>query len=120
MREAAALFVVNTLTSRNDEDPHEFLCRNGLDPSMLEGCKVTLQAEPGIARSSRQDRFNGITFALLSVEVPAGREVPSLLQQGQSIGPLLCQCPSSGQQFGQRFVQFWDKPLDFSTPLPRR
>ena len=74
-RPATAL-VVNTLTSKPGEAQHAFLQRSGLDTSLLQNMPLSPFPECGVPYSERPGRFNGVTQALLRLEVPEGRELP--------------------------------------------
>ena len=96
----ATVLVVNTLTSKPGEAPHAFLQRNGLATDLLQNMPLSLFPECGVPQADRNDRFNGVTFALLKLEVPEGQDVP--LKHGLEFAPSRgCRLP--GEAFNTRF-----------------
>ena len=113
----ATVLVVNTLTSKPGETPHSFLHRNGLDTHLLQDMQLVLFPEFGVPQADRNDRFNGVTMAVLELKAPEGREVP--LQNGLAFSPSKVVRLASGESFQQRFIQICDQRLEFTTPLPQ-
>ena len=99
----ATVLVVNTLTSKPGEAPRDFLLRNGLDDGPLRKMPLSLFAEFGVAHAEMRSRFNGVTFALLRLEVPAGMQLP--FESGQAFAPSKGRLVTTGELFKQRFIQ---------------
>jgi hypothetical protein len=112
----ATVLVVNTLTSKPGEAPHALLHRNGLVTHLLQDMQLVLFPECCVPQADRNDRFNGVTMAVLELRVPEGREVP--LQNGLAFAPSKKVRLASGESFKQRSIQICDQRLEFATPLP--
>ena len=112
----ATALVVNTLTSMQGEAPCAFLQRNGLDDSPLRKMPLSLFAEFGVAHAERRGNFNGVTLALLRLEVPAGMELP--FTAGQAFAPSKGRLVPTGEFFKQRFIRACAGGPEVATPLP--
>ena len=85
------------------EAPCALLQRSGLDDSPLRKMPLSLFAEFGVAHAERRGNFNGVTLALLRLEVPAGMELP--FTSGQAFAPSKGRLVTTGEFFKQRFIQ---------------
>jgi len=107
------VLMVNTLTSKTNETPYEFLCRNGL-PGVPATTQITLSCELGVSNTGRQDRFNGVTMALLAFDA---WEPAAPFAEGIAIAPtkglLLTRDP-----FKCRFVKACQTTLQWSAEGP--
>jgi len=56
-----------------------------------------------VPHADRNDRFVGMTFALLEILVPSGMELPAALGEGFEFAPSSCQL-ASGAFFQMRHI----------------
>ena len=111
--------VVNTLTlaSGRGEAVDHWLWRNGLEARLFGGLSCSLLTECGVPFADRHDRFSGMTFALLDIQLPVGMALPSPLTDGLEFGLSQSRFPN-GPLFQQRFIKVWEGRLQFASPLP--
>ena len=69
--------IVNALTMARGETTDHWLQRNGLHAHLFDGLSCFLLAERGAPFAKRSDRFNGVTFGLLDIQLPVGMDLPS-------------------------------------------
>ena len=115
----ASGLVINTLTFDADKDRTVtvWLQRNNLDIGLLHGLSCSLRAEFGVPHADRNDRFVGMTFALLDILIPSDVELPAALCDGLEFAPSGCQL-ASGAFFQMRHIVLWLEPLKLVSPVP--
>ena len=95
--------VINTLpyNDETDDSVHAWLRRNNLDVGLLRGLQCEVIAQFGLSRADRNDRFAGMTFALLYITVAPGMSLPASLGDGSEFAPSPCRL-ASGEPFHTR------------------
>ena len=89
----------------------------GLGISLFRGLSCNLHVLRGVPFAGRSDRFNGVTFGLLGIQLPAGMNLLSPLEAGFEFADSQCRLPN-GFLLKQRYMKIWDMPLEFAEPLP--
>jgi hypothetical protein len=111
--------VINTLpyNDETDDSVHAWLRRNDLDVGLLRGLQCEVIAQFGLQRADRNDRFAGMTFALLDITVTPGMSLPASLGKGLEFAPSLCTL-ASGESFHMRHIAVWPGPLEPESSFP--
>jgi len=113
----ATALVLNTLTFNAREDATDWLHRNSFDVGLLHGCTCSLLAEFGVPSAERNDKFVGMTFALLEIDGPAHMFLNPALASGCEFSPSKCELRSG--VFHKRHITVWEGRLQFEASLPR-
>ena len=80
--------IVNVLTLKTmSEATDAWFLRNGLGAHRLAWFSDSLLTECGLQVQSRQDRFQGLSLALLDTQLLVGMDVPSPIMGCLEFGP---------------------------------